>query len=720
MSPLLISTALGLALSVIVASQVAPSIASAFDSAVTSSSLNNSETIVQNIIQYKAIEGVYPSSVADLISKGYLKSSDNTNGFGGSYDFLVNLSKGTVSVNTTITDAEKRGLYLNNYRHTFKPIDMGGGVIQTTFIIPVTGTLGVATQTASASIPISATAPNPASNAYWYDTSAPISVLRVSDGTAWAESKTFASAASGVAPPSAATIVANVAALPITATTGDVRYVMNSTNNTLDTMIYNNGAWNNLVNASTLLPSNTPSVTSLSSQVLTIGNVAKSYSFDFKSFLSSKFIQTLASITMDFNRVAWSVKGLLPDGLALNSVTGVISGTPTAKTILAGKSFDLVATYNGTSAEQTYLIKVGPELLRVKSIAAGTRQTCAITIADGAKCWGDNELGELGNGTYVASNIPVDVSGLTSGVSLITNGPNYTCAITISGGAKCWGYNGYGQLGNGTIVNSNIPIDVTGLTSGVSKISSNEFSTCAVTTSGAVKCWGGNFNGNLGNGTTVDSSTPVNVTGLSSGVASISVGHDHACAVTTAGAAKCWGWNMYGQLGNGMNATSLIPVNVSGFGSGVASISNGEVHTCAKLDTGEVKCWGYNGYGQLGNGTTVNSNIPVNVTGLTSGVAGISSRSSHTCAVTTAGGVKCWGRNSDGQLGNGTTTNSLIPSPVAGLTSGVASIASGEFHACAMMADGYSKCWGQNFAGKLGNGTTVNSNTPVDVLSQAL
>ena len=349
------------------------------------------------------------------------------------------------------------------------------------------------------------------------------------------------------------------------------------------------------------------------------------------------------------------------------------------------------------------------------AISVGNVFTCALTSGGGAKCWG---VDALGNATTAGSTTPVDVSGLASGVAAISAGSGYACALTNGGGAKCWGYNGQGQLGDGTTTSSTTPVGVSGLSSGVAAISADYDHTCALTTGGSAKCWGKNGYGQLGNGTMTNSSTPMDVSGLTSGVAAISAGTEHTCALTTGGGVKCWGYNGYGQLGNGTTTDSTIPVDVSGLTSGVAAISAGGLHTCALTTGGGVKCWGDNAEGELGNGTTTQSSTPVDVSGLTSGVAAISAGEYYTCALTTGGGAKCWGENAYGQLGDGTFTNSSTPVAVSGLTSGVAAISAGAhaLHTCAVMTNGGAKCWGNNSNGELGNGTTNGSDTPVNVV----
>jgi len=351
----------------------------------------------------------------------------------------------------------------------------------------------------------------------------------------------------------------------------------------------------------------------------------------------------------------------------------------------------------------------------ITQVAAGAFHTCALATAGGVTCWGRNGDGQLGDGSTTDRSTPVDVSGLASGMTAITAGGAHSCALSTVGGVKCWGFNGYGQLGDGSTTNRLTPVDVSGLASGVTAILAGDGYTCALTTVGAVKCWGDNGYGQLGDGSNTNRLTPVDVSGLASGVTAMAAGIFHTCALTTAGGVKCWGWNGYGQLGDGSTTNRLTPVDVSGLASGVAAMAAGQHHTCALTPGGGVKCWGRNIYGQLGDGSTTNRLTPVAVSGLTSGVAAMAAGTNHTCALSTAGGVKCWGNNRIGQFGDGSTTNRLAPVDVSGLASGVTAIAAGGSHTCTLTAGGGVKCSGNNGNGRLGDGSTTNRLTPVDV-----
>lgn len=371
----------------------------------------------------------------------------------------------------------------------------------------------------------------------------------------------------------------------------------------------------------------------------------------------------------------------------------------------------------GTITQRSVPREVAGLTTGVTQVAAGGRSSCALTSAGGVKCWGE---GPLGNGLSSGSSLPVNVSGLTSGVQAVAVGIWYGCALTSAGGVKCWGDNRSGQLGDGSTTQSLFPVSVVGLTSGVKALTVGTFGhVCALTDAGAAKCWGGNSDGQLGNGTTTSSPVPVNVTGLASSVVGISAGAQHTCAVTGAGSVKCWGLNSSGQLGDGTVSITppygkSLPVDVAGIG-GATAVGAGAGFSCAKVGSG-VKCWGSNASGQLGNESTANSPLPVDVSGLTSGVDAIATGHDHTCALTGTGGLKCWGLNVYGQLGELTFDPRLAPTDVAGLRSGVAAVSAGYYHSCALTTAGGVQCWGWDGYGQLGLGTQVVRLLPVGVV----
>ena len=441
---------------------------------------------------------------------------------------------------------------------------------------------------------------------------------------------------------------------------------------------------------------------------LPAGEVNSPYSYDLKQLLS-----VTGDSSYNASKVSWELQsGQLPAGLSLGT-EGVLSGIPTAKDAV-GSSFQVKATYKSKSGQQAYTIIVNGVVLHVTQIAAGGSHTCALTTSGGVKCWGAGTNGQLGYNSIAQSLVPVDVYGLTSGVASITAGYSHTCAVTNSGGVKCWGLGGYGQLGNNSTTQSSVPVDVYNLASGVASVTAGYYHTCALTSSGGAKCWGYNYSGQLGNNSTTSSLIPVDVYGLTSDTVSVVAGYYHTCAVTTSGGAKCWGTNTLGHLGNNSTTQSKIPVDVYGLTSGVASLSGGFYHTCAMTTSGGAKCWGANNYGQLGNNSTTQSLVPVDVYGLTSGIASVKAGGTHTCAITTSGGAKCWGANSYGQLGNSSTAQSLIPVDVYSLTSGVSSISAGNNHTCAVTSVGGARCWGLGNSGQLGNYTKTNSSVPVE------
>ncbi|MEU9738271.1 Ig-like domain repeat protein [Micromonospora chersina] len=335
--------------------------------------------------------------------------------------------------------------------------------------------------------------------------------------------------------------------------------------------------------------------------------------------------------------------------------------------------------------------------------------------------WGRNTFGQSGSGTNIESNVPVEVD-LPEGTMIIAiaGGLNHTLALTSTGTVLAWGYNIYGQLGNGTNTDSNVPVEVD-LPEGqiATAIAAGGDDSFAFTSSGALLAWGENSYGQLGNGTRTSSNVPVDVD-LPEGttVTAVAAGITHSLALTSTGTVLAWGSNGFGQLGNGTNIDSNTPVQVDLPGGSTAiAIAAGGYHSLATTSIGTVLAWGYNIYGQLGNGTNTDRNTPVQVdlpqgtriTGITSGVY-------HNLASTSAGGLLAWGLNMFGQLGNGTNADNKAPAEVdlpAG-TSITAAFAGG-YHSLALTSSGTILAWGFNFYGQLGDGTNTDSNSPAQV-----
>ena len=369
-----------------------------------------------------------------------------------------------------------------------------------------------------------------------------------------------------------------------------------------------------------------------------------------------------------------------------------------------------------TQSAMVSYARVGVPDSEYVQVSAGYHTSCGVTTTGEAKCWGNGDWGQLGNSSTERRLTPTTVTDLGSGAASIAVGHHHTCAVTNRGGVVCWGLNDYGQIGFGTTsVRPYVPVAVTGLSSGVVQVDAGYQHTCALTAAGGVKCWGYNGYGQLGDGTNENRTTPVDVVGLTSGVVQIDLGYEYSCALLENGTVRCWGRNDWRNLGDGTTTVRYTPRTVSGL-SGAVDIAAGFHHTCAVLNTGAVRCWGYNGYGQLGDGTTSDRITPTTPTGLSAGVSHVVAGGHHTCAMTTGGAVKCWGRNDNGDLGDGTTTRRYVPTDVTGLASGVFELsASNGFSTCAIVANDAMKCWGYNDWGQIGNITSGNVTTPTDV-----
>ena len=338
----------------------------------------------------------------------------------------------------------------------------------------------------------------------------------------------------------------------------------------------------------------------------------------------------------------------------------------------------------------------------ISSIDAGYGHTCALDSPGNVICWGRNHEGQLGDGTQVERRTAGSPVVVGSKVQAIALGAYHTCALTITATVRCWGSNLGGQVNPSTretIIYQLTAVDVPGLDPVVRAVSAGFNHSCAITATTTVKCWGTNDFGQLGDGTTSRRDAPVEVSGLGAGIVAVSAAVGHTCALTAAGAVKCWGYNATGQLGNGSATGSLLPVQVVGLDRGVTAVSAGDGRTCARTATSNVKCWGLG----LGSGPI---DIPFG-SGLASvdlGTSGFAQGSTLTCTLSMTGDVSCTGPNDRGQLGVNFAISS-VGWPVR-LPAAASAIAVGGTHACALLVTGAVACWGDNSQGARGDGQT--------------
>lgn len=296
-------------------------------------------------------------------------------------------------------------------------------------------------------------------------------------------------------------------------------------------------------------------------------------------------------------------------------------------------------------------------------------------------------------------------------------GTSHQCYVTASGEAWCWGENNVGQLGNGTSplteanpVRVSGPADIVAIAATTSRSGGTHPGTCAVHMDGGVSCWGSNRLGLHGTGTydSMAHPLPQRVPGVS-GAVDVVVGYQHACARRADGTVTCWGYNAQGQVGSGAISDLRPAADVAGITTAI-QIYAGAIRTCALLADRTLSCWGDNGGGGLGDGTTTTRGTPLVVPGLSS-VVNASVGLSHTCAVRTDGTLLCWGGNGIYQLGTGTTTDELWATTGPPLT-GVVEVAAAAYHTCARLSDGTVRCWGDNSYWQIGDGTSVRRATP--------
>jgi alpha-tubulin suppressor-like RCC1 family protein len=369
-----------------------------------------------------------------------------------------------------------------------------------------------------------------------------------------------------------------------------------------------------------------------------------------------------------------------------------------------------------TPPQSTIPVVTASVALPVQQMASGAAHTCAVVDKGAVMCWGFNGNGRIGIGTALTSNVPVPVVSLTSATELAV-GSDHTCA-NAEAGTVCWGDNGYGQVGtvNSALLATSTPLaslqqGLTGLIAGASH-------TCGIASNGDVFCFGYDSNGQLGNGSTANSASGVRMgAGVGLTAVALAAGTAHTCSLADSGVVSCVGYNAYGQLGNGTTSTSTIPVNVvdaDGGLTGVKGIAAGYDESCAATPT-KVYCWGLNVNGQTGDGTTA---TPVTVATpaivLDAGIPiSFAIGSDHACAVLSNHDVECWGAGGDGQLGDGNSSQQAL-TPVQATTNAI-QVAAGANHSCALHGDGKVDCWGYGLLGEIGNGQNANQPSPTPV-----
>ncbi|MBX7118759.1 MAG: putative Ig domain-containing protein [Gemmatimonadaceae bacterium] len=401
-----------------------------------------------------------------------------------------------------------------------------------------------------------------------------------------------------------------------------------------------------------------------------------------------------------------------------SSDAGVAAVDPNTGFVTSGAAgtAEVVAFSEGVT--DTAVVRVSRGLI-LTQVTGGLQHSCGVTEASLIFCWGRNAEGQLGDSSTIARIFPVRVRGTTSYAS-VTTGQLHSCALTTTNQAYCWGSNPDGRLGTADTLARSTPVAVAG---GITftQLTAGGTHTCGLTAAGVAYCWGLNQNGQLGNNSQIRSNVPVLVAGGHTFTA-IVAGGVHTCGIDDAGAAWCWGLNSFGQVGDGtsggVNLNKIVPTLVSG-GRTYAAVGAGSAHTCAIATTGESYCWGQNGSSaaaaaKLGDGTTVltRTTPTLVVGGLT--FTSIAVGGDVTCGRTAGGSVHCWGLNGSGQLGDGTTTHRNVPTALAGgLTWDAFGV--GGLHGCAIRDLGRTFCWGQNAQGAIGDGTTTNRTSPVPV-----
>lgn len=452
------------------------------------------------------------------------------------------------------------------------------------------------------------------------------------------------------------------------------------------------------------------------------GTVAKSYSRDRLFTVTHGGSGPATAISGEPLSAPFSYKGGSYPGIGgtCGSVLGVSGSCLVAVTFnpttAAGSTGTLTLNYHDGSSATTSSRALAGNGASVSKIVGGAEHTCALLSNGIVRCWGSNYNGQLGDGNSATySTSPVTVLGITTATDIAT-GSDHTCALLANQRVQCWGADASGQIGNNAaLADVASPTFISSAFADFTRIAAGGNTSCARRSGGTVVCWGADGEGATGNnGSFVNNPVPVNVSALTDAT-DVSVGRGHACSVRATNAVRCWGANAFGQLGNNLQTNSGVSVLVSG--SLLANlVSVGGDTSCAVLANGSVQCWGSGNYGQLANGNTTGfEKTPVAIPALNLFVK-ISMGLKHSCALDSSSAVNCWGRDNYGQLGNN-NVNTDEPTPVlaTGMTS-VDSVGTGENHSCAVKSSGEVYCWGANASGQLGNTPLSPQPEPVNVL----
>ena len=351
---------------------------------------------------------------------------------------------------------------------------------------------------------------------------------------------------------------------------------------------------------------------------------------------------------------------------------------------------------------------VDDSVMEITAAATGWNHTCALATSGKVYCWGHGHEGQLGDGTdddEYESRIPVEVEGIDNAVAIDAAG-NYACALLGSGEVSCWGENDHGQLGDGTDDPTTTPTTVVDITD-ASDIATGNRHACAIE-DGQVYCWGDNIHGKLGDGTDEDRLEPTAVSDeLPDSAEMVSANFSHTCALAN-GDVYCWGANSNGRLGDGTEVTSHTPVEVTDLPTTITHITTGNSHTCAVNEPGNVYCWGSGAQGRLGNGDDANQYTPVGVLGLGGPAQTVSAGNQFACALLVDERVYCWGNGE--YIGIGESENQDTAQELSTLQN-ISALSSGASnrHQCAVWDNGQLSCWGENDYGKLGDNQRADS-----------